>query len=764
MKKRILALALAGTTAFSVFGGLNVFAATQDALPGDATDEFVSYEAIAISTDTYGYIILAPQIGSMVEEYVNTPADVEIFNNALSSASTSATIENGYIYLYDYEVKGANTAAKDANVAAFKAAVAAVAAYEDGFITEAEYKKLNETQKGDWRKFYGTGYYIKNTVNENAAVNAMKEVWTAWDEAYGLVSGSYGSNATRNGVIVTFYSNWNEFQKLKEDSYDEGEWKAYDMDALKGAFSEAAAGLSDLQTSEIVYLNQQYAERKAAMAGADYSDEIDLYEHYLEAATALTESDYSATNWAKVEYNIKLAEANAALAEETPSKWNDAIQNLLDALNVTPEKGDYTELRDTLMSMYADSKGQTKASYIKKDYTASTTKYQIYRKKDYTVNKKTTDEWDALFKNSIWYYNPLDAVMADNAESKYTYAGIYGYAYVLYREAINGKVAQSRLDMANEMLIEAIADLDPTTSSAEWELVKLEKTVELAETLVDTDFNANSTKWKTFTKNLEKAQEILAKSNASKSEVTNITTALNGSMMALESVAKNPSYTLVKEYKAVLKDAKDALKEIEDQNATQYKTLMAAINAAENLGTWLDVNEKDKDCYVALSSDYEEAIANLEAAIAGYEHPQGWYQDEAGTWFYGVGTENYTGWLEINGRNYFLKDDGSMAASTWVKTDKGYWYYLNESGIMLHDGWGKVNGSWYYFKNFGAMAEGWVKDGNTWYYLTPGSGKMVTGWNLINGKYYYFDASGAMLANTTTPDGYKVDASGAWIQ
>ena len=30
MKKRILALALAGTTAFSVFGGLNVFAKTPD--------------------------------------------------------------------------------------------------------------------------------------------------------------------------------------------------------------------------------------------------------------------------------------------------------------------------------------------------------------------------------------------------------------------------------------------------------------------------------------------------------------------------------------------------------------------------------------------------------------------------------------------------------------------------------------------------------------------------------------------------------------
>ena len=39
MKKRILALALAGTTAFSVFGGLNVFAAT-------ASDAYAPYTPV----------------------------------------------------------------------------------------------------------------------------------------------------------------------------------------------------------------------------------------------------------------------------------------------------------------------------------------------------------------------------------------------------------------------------------------------------------------------------------------------------------------------------------------------------------------------------------------------------------------------------------------------------------------------------------------------------------------------------------------------
>ena len=31
------------------------------------------------------------------------------------------------------------------------------------------------------------------------------------------------------------------------------------------------------------------------------------------------------------------------------------------------------------------------------------------------------------------------------------------------------------------------------------------------------------------------------------------------------------------------------------------------------------------------------------------------------------------------------------------------------------------------------------------------------------GKWYYLGADGAMLAGTTTPDGYSVDATGAWV-
>lgn len=61
-----------------------------------------------------------------------------------------------------------------------------------------------------------------------------------------------------------------------------------------------------------------------------------------------------------------------------------------------------------------------------------------------------------------------------------------------------------------------------------------------------------------------------------------------------------------------------------------------------------------------------------------------------------------------------------------------------------------------------AYAGQWVEERNNWKYRND-NGSYVTGWNWIDGKSYYFDTAGNMLANTTTPDGYQVNADGAWV-
>ena len=133
---------------------------------------------------------------------------------------------------------------------------------------------------------------------------------------------------------------------------------------------------------------------------------------------------------------------------------------------------------------------------------------------------------------------------------------------------------------------------------------------------------------------------------------------------------------------------------------------------------------------------------------------------QGGNWyaFKSSGAMISADWLYDNGSWYYLKDSGAMATG-WVNYN-GTWYYLKDSGAMA-TGWVKDSGSWYYLKDSGAMATGWVKDSDSWYYLKD-SGAMATGWVKDGDQWYYLASSGKILHNTYTPDGYYVDASGAW--
>ena len=108
----------------------------------------------------------------------------------------------------------------------------------------------------------------------------------------------------------------------------------------------------------------------------------------------------------------------------------------------------------------------------------------------------------------------------------------------------------------------------------------------------------------------------------------------------------------------------------------------------------------------------------------------------------------------------YVKDAQGTKATGWLK-DNGTWYYLDKDGIM-QTGWVKDNGTWYFLDGSGAMQTGWKYVGGHWYYL-DGAGAMQTGWKYVSGHWYYLNASGALLVNTTTPDGFTVNASGELV-
>ncbi len=125
---------------------------------------------------------------------------------------------------------------------------------------------------------------------------------------------------------------------------------------------------------------------------------------------------------------------------------------------------------------------------------------------------------------------------------------------------------------------------------------------------------------------------------------------------------------------------------------------------------------------------------------------------------------------------YQSSGEPNRAQGTWVE-DKNGWKLIAKDGSQPMNRWAIVSwqgaDSWYFFDQKGYIITGWFQHENVIYYLNPDTGsnkgRMMTGWQEINGKWYYFHNKsdgkmGSMLVNTTTPDGYKTGADGAWIR
>lgn len=101
---------------------------------------------------------------------------------------------------------------------------------------------------------------------------------------------------------------------------------------------------------------------------------------------------------------------------------------------------------------------------------------------------------------------------------------------------------------------------------------------------------------------------------------------------------------------------------------------------------------------------------------------------------------NYTGY---NGSTGNTSVTPGNTTAQWIKDNVGWWYRYAD-GSYPANGWLQIGGIWYCFDSVGYMRTGWIQT--------------------ANGNWYYCDlTSGAMLTNTTTPDGFRVDANGVWI-
>ena len=129
---------------------------------------------------------------------------------------------------------------------------------------------------------------------------------------------------------------------------------------------------------------------------------------------------------------------------------------------------------------------------------------------------------------------------------------------------------------------------------------------------------------------------------------------------------------------------------------------------------------------------------------------------------------------KINSIQYNLQNPSMFFDDKYLNTQMKY---SNEPFIILevtdHDlGW-----AWYWVYQVvdnwsGPVSAGngqtsiWVSDNNGWRVQNTDGTYLTNAWyqSQASGLWYYMGADSYMLTNTTTPDGYKVNADGVWVQ
>lgn len=102
----------------------------------------------------------------------------------------------------------------------------------------------------------------------------------------------------------------------------------------------------------------------------------------------------------------------------------------------------------------------------------------------------------------------------------------------------------------------------------------------------------------------------------------------------------------------------------------------------------------------------------------------------------------------------------------WNRGKFGWWYCTDvQNGYFYESCWQLIDGEWFSFNDQGyAKCNEWEKYKDKWYYLRSDCSMALSQWLWIDGECYCFDKDGAMYENCTTPDGYKVDETGAWVR
>ena len=487
--------------------------------------------------------------------------------------------------------------------------------------------------------------------------------------------------------------------------------------------------------------------------------------------TAVDKTALSAT-MGDLYFNVKIAPSEYTVMPSTHS--NNVTYSNYNYLVASVKGGSITDSIFGTNNLYFGS-------------TLSEGYYSLYPMADYYEAGNDNEVYPGNFAKVTTGDNAYDTTAGKDANyyADGSSTDEYQWFWNVYQLAANMNAdnnKQGSVDAVNDALNAAVAELAVTTTPASMDVGAMEDAVEEYAGKIDTDYNEGYyAKYAQATEYAENVAEglwqtrIAAMINGVAGEAltyqgTQVTITKND-MKTVEEAIKNGNTAL------------EAIKADKDYNAAQVNALNEALDDAEYLVSLYEgtVSAYNKDLqsvnhvYTSLTGDKDQmvksdltaAIEAIDAAINYSEIIMGWSKNDAGKWMYGT-EEGYLndGWHQVDGGKtwFYFNADGTAKQSEWWN-DNGTWYWFN-SNCGAATGWAKVDGEWYFFKGNNAMKTGWEKVDGNWYYMAS-SGKMVTGWCEVNGKWYYFskesNSLGQMLYSTTV-DGYKLGADGAWIK
>ena len=573
----------------------------------------------------------------------------------------------------------------------------------------------------------------------------------------------------------------------------------YNFDQLIADIMELAPAKTaeNAQTSELIYLMQQYHKYVDEGFVTEKPVETDDWGDLLVAlAQAPTEDDFR-TSAAYRRYTNKV--------EDLVEQYEEAETSVAVAM---AEEELYSFVTDYQSAYTYSNKADTAVLATAIDNTYFNTNWQKvgeeYAREDMDGLLNDTGDFESISEYSnAWALYPKTDYTGTNTgaypgvdntqkiegvgvnDSYYWFYNVYTLAYNVY----TSNKYQSVIDLMATTLDEAVNNLVPTTSAYASGVLAAEEQADKLAALVETDYTAamwnNRSKIYTHITERVSNDEIGRQGAVIATDAAEETAKYMGYQKFQTTVTRS-DINSVSAAKTEAETALEALRNDEEKyNAAQANALEKAIDDCEYIidlynGNYSkskntqsvngDYNAATGDKDQILKSDCTNAVQAVEDAINFSNIIMGWSQDKDGNWKYGT-EEGYLndGWHQVDGGKtwfYFEENETAKQSEWWQDPETGTWYWFN-SNCGAAVGWAKIDGDWYYFKGNNAMKTGWEKVEGSWYYMNS-SGKMVTGWCQINGTWYYFskesNALGQMLANTTTPDGYKVDANGALVE